>query len=298
MRTPALRRSFLFAAGADANAHAAALAARPDVLIQDLEDFTPDHLKEAACRQAAALYAEARRTGIIAAVRINSLESRGTEDLKAVIPAGPELVLLPKAVSAMQIAALARELDGLERIHGMLAGKIEIVPTIETAAGVMHLAEIVRASARVKSALLGAEDLASDLLAERSPEAEELAYARSRFLLEARALSIEPIDAPYTFSEIERCERESRRSRRLGYRSKSAVLAAQVAVIHQVFTPGNDEIASAIKIVHAFEVARAEGRDRPLVDGLWIEPPAYFNAKRLLERAHMLESLGKEGGLG
>lgn len=89
MRAPALRRSFLFVAGADANAHTAALAARLDVLIQDLEDFTPGHLKEAACRQAGALYAEARRTGVIAAVRINSLESRGIEDLTAVIPARP-----------------------------------------------------------------------------------------------------------------------------------------------------------------------------------------------------------------
>jgi citrate lyase subunit beta / citryl-CoA lyase len=172
-------------------------------------------------------------------------------------------------------------------------GQIEIVPTAETALGVINLKEIVQASPRVKSCVLGAEDLAADLVAVRTPQADELAYARSRFLLECRAWGIEPIDPPYTFSDADGCARESHRSRLLGYRSKSAVTAAHVAILHRVFTPSPEEIDHARRLVAAFESARAKGQDRALVDGLWIEPPAYLNAQRVLERARRLDAINR-----
>lgn len=290
LRAPDLRRSLLFVAGADAVAHAQALQSRPDVLAQDLEDFTPQQLKEAARQLAVDLFARARADGIIPAVRVNPLSDLGMADLAAVVPAGPTLILLPKAESGRQIAALAQEIDCLEAAHGLPLGEIEIVPTAETALGVVSLKEMAQASPRVRSCVLGAEDLAADLVAERSPQGDELAYARSRFLLECRALGIEPIDAPYTFSDADGCEREARRSRQLGYRSKSTVTAAHVAVLHRVFTPSAEETKAAERIVAAFEAARAKGQDRPLVDGLWIEPPAYRNAQRLLERVRRLGS--------
>ena len=291
MRTPDLRRSLLFVAGADSDAHATALLSRPDVLIQDLEDSTPPERKETARQLAASLFNQARAHGVIPAVRVNLLSGIGMADLTAVILAKPALIFLPKAESAAQISLLAQEIERLERLNGLPLGHIEIVPNAETALGVVNLKEIVLASARVKSCLIGTEDLAASLLAERSPDAEELAYARSRFLLECRALGIEPIDAPYTYSDVEGCERETRRSRRLGYRCKSAVAATHIEAIHRVLTPGADEISLAKKIVAAFDIAQAEGRDRPLVDGLWIEPPAYLNSQRLLARARQLEAM-------
>jgi citrate lyase subunit beta/citryl-CoA lyase len=280
----------LFVAGSDAAVHTQALQSQPDVLAQDLEDFTPQQLKESARKLSADLFSRARASRIIPAVRVNLLSGLGMIDLAAVVPAKPELILLPKVESAQQIAALAQEIERIEAAHGLPVGKIEIVPTAETALGVINLREIVQASPRVKSCVLGAQDLAADLAAVRTPQADELAYARSRFLLECRALGIEPIDPPYTYLDADGCERESRRSRQLGYRSKRAVTAAQVAVIHRVFTPSPDEIDHAGRIVAASESARSKGQDRALVDGLWIEPPAYLNAQRALERAHRLEA--------
>lgn len=288
IRPPELRRSLMFLAGADTAAHDRALQARPDVLAQDLEDFTPPQLKVTARALAPALFERARRAGVIPAVRVNLLSNMGLADLAAVVPARPALILLPKAESGDQITELAREISRLEVVHGIASGSIEIVPTAETARGVVNVKELAAASPRVKSCILGAEDLAADLLAERSPEATELAYARQRFLFECRAIGIEPIDLPYTYSDADGCERETRRSRQLGYRCKSTVTAAHVAVIHSVLTPGPAEVAAAERIVSAFEAARAAGQDRPLVDGLWVEPPAYMNARRLLERARNL----------
>src|SRR5262245_6577890 len=291
IRAPDLRRSLLFVAGADGAAHTQALQSRPDVLVQDLEDFTPQQSKQAAREMSADLFARARASGIIPAVRVNVLSGLGMMDL--VVPARPGLILLPKAESARQIAVLAQEIERIEATQGLSVGKIEIVPTAETALGVINLKEIVQASPRVKSCVLGAEDLAADLVAVRTPQADELAYARSRFLLEGRAPRIEPIDPPYTYSDADGCERESHRSRQLGYRSKSAVTAAQINIIHRAFTPRPEEIDHAGRLVAAFERARAKGQDRALVDGLWIEPPAYLNAQRVLERARRLDAISQ-----
>ena len=94
-RAPDLRRSLLFVAGADTAVHTQALQSHPDVLAQDLEDFTPQQLKESARKLAADLFSRARASQIIPAVRVNLLSGLGMIDLAAVVPAKPELILLP-----------------------------------------------------------------------------------------------------------------------------------------------------------------------------------------------------------
>ena len=125
-------------------------------------------------------------------------------------------------------------------------------------------------------------------MAERGRDAVELDYARRRFILECRAAGIEPIDAPYTFSDVEGAVKETRYARRLGYRSKSLVRPDHAAAINAALTPSEDECAKARAIIAAFEAGRARGEDRVLVDGLWVEVPMYLTAKRRLERAGAL----------
>src|SRR4029453_216384 len=107
----------------------------------------------------------------------------------------------------------------------------------------------------------------ADLMAERSREAVELDHARRRFVLECRAAGIEPIDAPYTFSDVEGAVQEARYPRRLGYRAKSLVRPDHTAAILAALMPSEVEMAQARRIVEAFEAARARGEEPPLVDG-------------------------------
>jgi citrate lyase subunit beta / citryl-CoA lyase len=168
----------------------------------------------------------------------------------------------------------------------------------ETALGVVDVRAIAGGSARIRSALLGAEDLAADLCAERQPDAVELDHARRRFLLECRAAGIEPIDAPYTFSDVDGAVREARYARRLGYRSKSLVRPEHARALNAVLTPGDEELRRASALVAAFETARARGEDRALVEGLWVEVPTYRNAQRLLDRARRLGRRASNPGCG
>ena len=166
-------------------------------------------------------------------------------------------------------------------------GYTEIVPVCETALGV-DVRAIASASQRIRCALLGSEDLANDLNAERGPDAIELDYARRRFILECRAVRVEPIDAPYTFSDVEGAVTEARYARRLGYRSKALVQPEHASLLNDTLTPTENELRRARAIVEGFEAARARGEDRALVDGLWVEVPAYRTARRLIERGRRL----------
>ena len=285
---PDLRRTWLFGTAADASVHEAMLRSGADALIADLEDFTPPDRRAEARRLLPASLQRWRERGCVAAVRINHLETDGTADLAAVMPARPDVIAYPMTATAEQMQALHVALDRWEASLGLPPGATEILPVCETALGVANLRAIVGGSTRIRCALLGAEDLAADLCAERHPDAEELLYARQRFLLECRAAAVEPVDAPYTFADADGAVREARHSRRLGYRCKSLVRPEHAAALNDALTPAEHEIERARSMVAAFDAARARGEDRALVDGLWIEVPTVLTARRLLERARRL----------
>lgn len=291
-RPPELRRTWLFGPGADRAAHDAMLASGADLLIFDLEDFTPPERRAEARALLAGLVARCRGRDLVAAVRINALEGDGAADLEAALAAGPDVIAYPMAETAAQMRALDAAIGAWERRHPAAAaaggGGIEILPVCETALGVVDVRAIAAASPRIRCALLGAEDLANDLRAERGADAVELDHARRRFVLECRAARIEPVDAPYTFSDVEGAAREAAYARRLGYRCKSLVLPAHAAALNAALTPGAAEVARAQALVQAFEAARARGEERALFDDLWVEVPTVRNARRLIERAQQL----------
>jgi citrate lyase subunit beta/citryl-CoA lyase len=266
------RRSWLFVPGADEAAHEAAASCGADVLIQELEDFTPPELRPAARALAHTLYDRWRAAGAIAAVRVNPLASGGDDDLAAVLAGRPDIVMMSKVAAPEDVRAL----------DAATGGAVELVPNIESAAGLIRTFDIVRASPRVRAALVASEDMVADLGTARSRKGEELAYVRARFLVECRAAGVEAIDCPYTFSDARGAAADTRYAKRLGYRAKSLVAPAHAAAINRVLTPQRAEIERARRIVAAFERARAAGRDRAQVDGALIEVPIYAAAKRLL----------------
>ena len=191
------------------------------------------------------------------------------------------MILLPKTESPEQITELAA------RIGNNAFADVEIVPNIETAAGLVRTLAIASAHPRISACLMASEDMTTSLGAERGRDAIELQYARSRFLVECKAAGVVPIDCPYTFSDTEGLELETRLARRLGYTAKSAVDITHAAVINGILTPSDEEVARARRIVAEFERAPAEGR-RAEVDGNFLEVPIYLNAKRLIERRDAL----------
>jgi citrate lyase subunit beta / citryl-CoA lyase len=277
------RRTWLFVPGADEAAHRRAARSGADVIVLELEDFTPPELRPKARALAKSAFERWKASGALAAVRVNPLETCGRDDLLGVMAAQPEIVMMSKVDSPEQVLALAA-----------LAGDAELVPNVETAVGLLNTFSIAKAHPRVSALLVASEDMVADLGTARSREGEELAYVRSRFLVECRAAGVEAIDCPYTFSDVTGAVADARYARRLGYRMKSVVDPAHARAINKVFTP---DLAKAGRIVAAFEKARARGKDRAKVDGALVEVPIYAAARRLLESVgHSQQSRRRKPG--
>ena len=232
------RRSWLFVPGADEAAHRAAARSGADVLIQELEDFTPAELRPRARVLAHDLYEKWRKAGAVAAVRVNPLETCGREDLAAVLKGRPDIVLMSKVSAAEQVRAL-------EQATG---GAVALVPNVETAAGLLNAFQIGKASSKVVAMLVASEDMVADLGTSRSRGGEELAYVRARFLVDCRAAGVEAIDCPYTFSDVKGAIADAKWAKKMGYRMKSVVTPGHVSALNAIFSISKSERLKAEKL--------------------------------------------------
>src|SRR3546814_14511661 len=73
-------------------------------------------------------------------------------------------------------------------------------------------------------------------------------------LFAAAAADVAPIETVYpAFRDLEGLAAYAARGRRDGFTGMMAIHPDQVAVIHRAFTPGDDELAHARKVIEAFE---------------------------------------------
>ena len=280
-RPPSLRRGWMFVPGMDVAAQHAATMGGADVVVADLEEFTAPADRPQARLRIAALMAQCRAHGVVGAVRVNKLEADGRADLAGVMPGRPDIVFLPHVQTAAQIAALDAELSALEAANDIGAGSTEIAPTIESAVGLLGLGEILRASPRIKSCLLAAEDFADNLGAERGPDGIELLHARGRFLLECVAAGCVAIDCPCTFRALEALEHDLATAQRLGFHSKCVVFAEHVLPLNRAFTPSPEAVEAAIALRAAWD---RQSQSPSAEISQWIDAPRVNNARRLLAR--------------
>ncbi|MGI9426558.1 MAG: HpcH/HpaI aldolase/citrate lyase family protein [Hyphomicrobiaceae bacterium] len=284
-------RSWLFLNGAEEYTLEAAPRSGADVLIQELEDFTPPERRPEAHQLAAVIYPQWRRGDAVVGVRVNPLSLGGLEDLAAVMKGAPDVVALPKVSEPEHVVELDRAVTSLEQQFGLAPGVTELLPNIELARGVMQTYAIASASPRVKACLLASEDLAADLGAERGRDGIELMHCRQRFLMECVAANVMAIDFPHTWIDVGSLAEETRVASRLGFKAKSAVHFDHARVINDLLTPSKSDIALAEQIVAAFEAAQGRGDARVEVGGSIVEVPIYANAKRLLARVQALANV-------
>lgn len=294
LRPAPLCRSWLFLDGANEAVLQHAVESGADVLIHELEDFTPPPLRPKARALAADLYASWRERGVVVAVRVNPLDQDGMDDLAAVMRGRPDIVALPKVAEPHHVVTLDAAVTRFERDYGIAEGSTALLPNVEFARGLVQTGAIAAASRRTVGCLMASEDLAADLGAERGSDGLELVYVRQRFIVECRAAGVVAVDCPYTWSDAPGVEHDTFWARRLGYTAKSLVDPAHAAIVNRVLTPTEDALREANRIVAAFEAARTEGRGRVELDGSLLEVPTYSNAKRLIARGEALRAIDRD----
>jgi citrate lyase subunit beta / citryl-CoA lyase len=289
LRPARLCRSWLFVEGANEAVLSRAPESGADVLIQELEDFTPPMSRPVARALAPDVYAAWREAGAVVAVRVNPLDQDGMDDLAAVMRGAPDIVGLPKVAEPQHVVRLEEAVTRFERDYGIPEGSTALLPNIESTRGLIQTAAIASTSRRTVACLMASEDMAADLGAERGPDAVELSYCRQRFLVECVAAGVVAIDCPYTFTGVEGLIQDTRWARRLGYVAKSLVDPAHARVINGIFSPDEAELQRATRLISTFETARAAGQARVKLDGALVEVPIYRAAKRLLARHEAMQ---------
>jgi citrate lyase subunit beta/citryl-CoA lyase len=272
------RRSVLFAPGDQPDKLEKAARSDADVAVFDLEDaVAPDRKSEARTAVREAL-ATVEATAELC-LRVNPVGEGMSRDLGVVLEGGaPDSVMLPKVDAA----------SAVETLVGTLAERDATVPVlalVESAAGVLH-AEAIAAVDATDALLFGAEDLAGDIGAIRSDGGTEVAHARQHTLLAARAAGIDAIDTHFpAYEDSEGLREAARTARRLGYDGKMAIHPAQVPIVNEAFTPDDDEVEWARRILSAREDADERGTGVFVVDGEMIDAPQVRQAERICQRA-------------
>lgn len=270
-------RSYLFAPGHNAKLVGKVFEAGADAVMLDLEDAVPPEDKDRARAMVAAVLGEHPSW-----VRVNLPRTDlCAADLDAVGDATYG-IRIPKAESAEDVAWVAERAPGKP-----------IICAIESARGLLAAAEIAAAPG-VRFLAMGGVDLRRDLNAEAGNL--QTLYARSHIVVASRAGGLEPpIDSVYPrLGDDAGLKEQAEFARSLGFFGKSAIHPRQLPILHEVFTPSEEDVAWAREVVAAFEAARGEAFQLP--SGEFVDVPVAERARRMLEIADAVQVPASAGG--
>jgi citrate lyase subunit beta / citryl-CoA lyase len=260
-----------------------------DGVIFDLEDGVSHAEKDTARILVAAFMETYRNRTQEVFVRINPLDTQwGHDDLKAILPAGPDGIRLPMAETREAIQELDRVLSEFEKGAGIENGRFRILPSIETVKAVINANEIANASKRLLGLAFGAEDFTASLGVQRTNSGEELFHARTQVVWAAKAAGLQAIDTIFAdVNDMESLRKETELVKKLGYTGKCLVNPRQIDVVHEVFAPKQEEIEYALKVVEAIKQARLLGTGVISLGGKMVDAPVVKRAVNVLRTAYV-----------
>ena len=257
-----------------------------DAVILDLEDSVASASKETAREMACGLLKEKHpNDGREWIVRINGLDSVWAfDDLSAVMYNVPDAIIVPKA-TWVTIVHVDGILSMLERKHMLPTNKTPVLPLIETALGIMELDKILAIGNRITGIIFGAEDYTRDMEISRTDSGSEIAWCRNRLAVACKAAGVDCIDTPYAnFKDTDGYKSDTYYAKSIGMTGRTLIHPSQIDITNQIFTPSENEITYAKRIVAAFHDANSEGAGAVALDGNMIDLPVYDRAKRLLDK--------------
>ena len=268
-----IARTYLFVPGNRPERFAKALASTADAVVLDLEDAVAiddkSSARESVGTQLAGMSPEARRRVV---VRINDIASSWfLMDLRTLLHSGGTQLMLPKAESTAQIAALRSAVPDAD-----------VLALIETARGVAAVDEIAAASG-VSRLVYGTLDFALDLDLDTSAGDEGLAYAAGRIAVASRAAGLAAPVAGVTpqLDDDVRLLADLAQARRFGFGAKLCIHPKQIDPIHRALQPSPAAVDWATRVLKAEAASPGAAR----LDGRMVDRPVVLQAERILMRS-------------
>jgi citrate lyase subunit beta/citryl-CoA lyase len=276
------RRSVLYVPGDNERALEKAKKLPTDSIIIDLEDSVAPSNKEFARQQAVAVIREGGFGAREAVLRVNPIETPwGMADLHAAIAAAPDAILIPKVSQSGDVTGTAKVVKAVDA-----APHTRLWAMIETPMGIINAREIAACAPdpdnRLSCFVLGTNDLLKESRARPSSDRFAVVPWLAMTLVAARAYGLEVIDGVYNdFKDDSGFRAECEHGRTLGMDGKTLIHPSQVIPCNEVFSPTEEEVSWAYKIIQAFEQPENARKGVITVEGKMVERLHLEMAKRL-----------------
>ena len=222
-----------------------------------------------------------------------------------------DMIMIPKVGTAADVYALDMLVTQIEQAKGF-ENRIGFEMIIETALGMANVDAIAAASPRNESLHFGVADYAASTKARTTniggpnaqygiltdPDADGdrdyhwgdmWHYAIARMVVAARAHGLRPLDGPFgDFSDPEGYAAQARRASVLGCEGKWAIHPSQVEMANDLFSPREEEVTKAKRILEAMEEAQKEGRGAVALEGRLIDIASIKQAEVLIKKAEQI----------
>ena len=297
-----LHRSALFVPGHKPDWVPKAVRAGADMLILDLEDSVPVPDKVHARGLVRESLAALAGCGQDRSVRINGFATGLTlDDLEAIMCPALQAVRLPKVESAADLRELDALLTHLEKRVGMEPGTVATPFDLETAGAMRDACDILRASPRATSMMLGCGpggDAARAVGYQWTKGGTETHYLRSRAVLDARAAGVEypMVSSWWDIRDLDGLRADAAVNRRFGFRGMVVMHPTHVPIVNETFTPNEAELAHARGLIAAMEAAERSGSAAVTYEGDMVDYAMVTTARELLDLAASIEARSGAAG--
>ncbi|HAV92431.1 TPA: citrate lyase acyl carrier protein [candidate division WOR-3 bacterium] len=216
-------------------------------------------------------------------VRINSLDVCGAEDIEAILPHKPDVILIPKCESEYDVKKVSEILEKTEKRFNLYGYQAKIMPIIESAKGVENAYEIAGISDRTTALAFGAEDYTVSLGVRKTEGEDELLFAKQSIVNAAKAAGIQASDTVYSnIEDTAGLKRSTEKSKILGFDGRGVIHPSQIDIVHSVFQPSEKEIEEAKEIIEVFNKAKEDGSGVVKHKGKMIDMPIVLRAMRVM----------------
>ena len=279
-----LFRSLIFVPGNNSRFLEKAKSLPADIVCFDLEDSVPDKEKTKARVLIKNILKQRKKYSPDVFVRTNSPESGMVEaDLKEIVQKGIDGIVIPKVNSAKELKKIEKTISALEKERKVKG--IRLMPSIESALGVVNCYEIASSSKRIDALVFGIFDLLNDMGIEYTKwNPRGAKYSRYKVPVAATAAGVYAIDGIWQdLKDKNGFTKDCQVGRSLGYVGKSVIHPDQIQTVHKIFYPNKAEIKWAKKVCDVYEKLTKKGKGATVVEGKMIDEVHYKRAKALLE---------------
>ena len=279
-----LFRSLIFVPGNNPRFLEKAKSLSADIVCFDLEDSVPDKEKKKARTMIKNALKERKQYSASVFARTNSPDSNKIEaDLKEIVQKGIDGIVIPKVNSAKEIKKIEKIISSLEKKRKIRG--IRLIPSIESALGVINCYEIASSSKRIDALVFGIFDLLNDVGIEYTKTNPLGAkYSRYKIPIAATAAGVYAIDGIWQdIKDTSGLKKDCKIGKSLGYVGKSVIYPDQINTVHKIFHPNKTEITWAKLVVKTYDRSTKKGKGATVVSGKMIDEVHYKRAKALLE---------------